>query len=469
MADMKLSDIADILKRMDSKLGKQSKERDRADSSIRERPGNLQVPNISNSLRQLASGNLQGLSNVVLDLSKLFVNLATAVRPVAKSNLVPDLLSKTLGSLTGDLIGSKFIGRSVATATSKSLRDVITINMDKVMEMGFLHDKAHTAFSKLISPDIAGAMSKFGSRPDVAGGMSKFGAGSPLDLIGGMSAFGGKAGMPLGPAPWWAAVTHGGSSPMAKKLMKEKKPWWAQVTHGGNSAAAEKLMAGATSPWNAGNRTGSSGVSGMLPSITGSLSSVLGGVGTVASSVAGAFGTTITEVIAGLSGLTVGTIAAVAAVVAIPPALAALGIGIFEAERAFAEASGPMAGLFAKWDVFLFNFMGRVGNKVAPSAQFLEASLEKLLTRIEPYLDTAISTLNYILGGITYAIEWLIQLFEVLNPLSTAALGWLRSLVTSGGTVTDDAATQIFYQQALYNERLRNGTIGRGPAGSFAP
>lgn len=99
----------------------------------------------------------------------------------------------------------------------------------------------------------------------------------------------------------------------------------------------------------------------------------------------------------------------------LPMTVQKLGESLLESQRVFSEVSGPMAEVFAKWDVFKIQQTSRMGDALAPSAGKLEESLERLMNELEPYLVAILALINDI---VAIWIGWFTDLMQLLKKIA---------------------------------------------------
>jgi hypothetical protein len=127
-----------------------------------------------------------------------------------------------------------------------------------------------------------------------------------------------------------------------------------------------------------------------------------------------------------LIGLAAAALAVAYAMYKIPQLIMSWAESLLDAQRKYAEVSGAMAQVMARWEVFSIFNNQKIGNALAPSASMLESSMEDLMETLTPYIIGMFEALNVIMSIVVSTLSVTIKILEFLDPV-------LAALLTIGG------------------------------------
>jgi len=180
----------------------------------------------------------------------------------------------------------------------------------------------------------------------------------------------------------------------------------------------------------------------------------------------------------------VGEVLAVVAAVAtagglllgLPVIIKDFGEALLDYQKKFSEYSGELFEVFAKFEVFNIRESIKLGGALAPSAGKLEASLERLITTLNPYLAGILTVVNEIASFAADAITELIRFLEnqlapIIKAISGGTIDILALLEDFRNGAGDQKMTEYLDRvEDGYNKRVKDGRQGyQVPSGSFFP
>lgn len=331
-------------------------------------------------------------------------------------------------------------------------------------------------------PLLAKATSK---APRVAGGVME----GVKDILAGSAAskaLGAGLTFPKGGRQWWAMkqmmIGYGGTHAAKALSQTTDDKRFSNLFKGLSETGMSKEVAsnaqdsaGVKSTWDTLRDLGKAGGAvtgafGKLPSMLAGFGAELGEVGAGLVALLGPVGVAIG---AGVL-LTTVIIGVAAAIAYLPFAVRDFATSVLESQRHFAEVSGQMAQVMAKFDVFQILYNQKVGESIAPSAAGLENSIEKLMKELMPYVKSSYyiinTALSYIVDGMTLLTKILesiavetIRLLEGLWVFNKGAADGLKGILDhmrkDSDSKTTEGARFLNEQAKAWHDRRAAGTL----------